>query len=356
MSIRYYKSGDDKNIVELLKKTFPKWAAFNNSLDLWRWKYINTPLKTVITVAVADKKIVGCDHAHVLNAKLGPIVTTLGYTDDLAVDSEFRGLGLWRKMQSLKYETFTTLTKYRYSTTMNPVILKSWAKSNRPFLPFPVTRMVKTKDINLQLKETPMKNKYLVKLGYIALKVINWVNNLFKPPIKKLSRFQIKQINEFDNKIDFFWMKIKDDYSFIIEKKQEYLNWRFIDNDRGNHVKFLAVDGEEVLGYMVVGFKPGSSEGHVEDLLALKDRADVADALFEHACNYLDELGLNTMFYQVVVGHPYQKISARYGFLDSRSRPTISIDYTVYGTEKREVPFLVDITRDQVYFNYADTL
>ena len=118
----------------------------------------------------------------------------------------------------------------------------------------------------------------------------------------------------------------------------------------------MAVDGEEVLGYVVVGYKPGSSEGQVEDLLALKVRVDVADALFDCACMYLDDLGVNTVYYQVVVGHPYQEISMRKGFIDSRSRPNIMFDYAESSNEKREAPFLKHTDPSQVYFNYATTM
>jgi glucosamine--fructose-6-phosphate aminotransferase (isomerizing) len=42
--VRYYQPGDEEKIVELLKKTFPKWTEFKDPLGLWKWKYINTPL------------------------------------------------------------------------------------------------------------------------------------------------------------------------------------------------------------------------------------------------------------------------------------------------------------------------
>ncbi len=164
VSIRSYQSGDDENIVKLLKQTFPKWEKFDDPLKLWRWKYIDTPLRTLITVAVADNKIVGCSHTLIYKAKLGSEIISLGYGDDLAVDTDFRGLGLWRKMHTRQYEIFTP-AKYSYSTTVNPIVVKSWIKRNRGILPFPVTRMVKTNDINLQLRTRPMKNELLVKLG-----------------------------------------------------------------------------------------------------------------------------------------------------------------------------------------------
>ncbi len=356
VTIRFYQPGDDENIVELLTKTFPKWAEFNDPLELWRWKYINTPQKSLIEVAIADTKIVGCLHSVIFNAKLGPEVTTLSWEDDLAVDTEFRGIGLWQKMRAPRDKEYGNLVKYKYSTTDNPILLKSWVKRNLSLLPFPVTRMVKTKDINQQLRERPMKNSILVKLGYISLKTLNKFANLFRTPINRLDEFQITQVTEFDENIDSFWMKIKDDYNFILEKKHEYLNWRFTDNDRGNHVKFLAIAREEVLGYVVVGFKPGSSEGQIEDLLALKDRVDIADALLDSACRYLDDLGVNTFYYQVVEGHPYQEVSRRKGFINSRSRPIITFDYTKYSEIKAEIPFLKHTVPSQVYFNYATTI
>jgi hypothetical protein len=356
VSIRFYQPGDDENIVELLKKTFPKWAKFTDPLNLWRWKYINTPLRSIITVVVADNKIVGCLHSVIFNAKLGSEVAALSWEDDLAIDTDFRGLGLWQKMREPRDEEYANRIKYKYTTTTNPILKKSWVKRNLSLLPFPVTRMMKTKDISLLLQTRSMKNSLLVKVGYIFLTNLNWIINLFRSPIDPGDDFKIAEISEFDEGIDSFWDKIKDDYNFILEKKHEYLNWRFTDNDRGNHVKFQAVDGDEVLGYVVVGFKPGHSESQIVDLLALKNRLDVADALFGSACEYLEGLGMNTVYYQVVVGHPYQEISKRHRFIDSQSRPYIMFGYTDYWDKTGEVPFLKQTVPSQVYFNYSETV
>ena len=358
VNTRFYEPRDDENIVELLKKTFPKWAGFNDPLGLWRWKYIDIPLRVVIVVAVADNKIVGCNPSVIFNAKLGSEITSLGYSDDLAVDTDYRGLGIWGKIRALKEEKVASLAKYSFATTVSPIVLKSWVKRNRALLPFPVTRMVKTKDIDHLLTVQPMKNELLVKLGYTFLSNLNRISNLFRPPIKRLDEFQITQIPEFDESIDSFWMKIKDDYNFILEKKHLYLNWRFADNDRGSHVIFQAVNEDGVLGYVVVGFKPGQSEGQIVDLLALRDRLDVADALMGYACECLDDLGINIIFYQLVEGHPYQEVSRRHGFIDSRSRPNISFDYSVnwQGSAQSEIPFLKHTVPGQVYFNYATTI
>ena len=131
IDVRFYQPGDDKQIVELLKKTFPKWFKFKDPMGLWRWKYIDTPNKSLISIALSDDKIIGCDHTIVFDAKLGSELTKLAWADDLAVDSDFRGLGVWKKMAALRDEKITTnLAKYSYSTTINPIVNNSWKKSN----------------------------------------------------------------------------------------------------------------------------------------------------------------------------------------------------------------------------------
>ena len=107
------------------------------------------------------------------------------------------------------------------------------------------------------------------------------------------------------------------------------------------------------MGYVVVGYEEGSTEGQIVDLLAIKDRLDVADALFTRACECLSDLGMNTVFYQVVERHPYHELSRRHGFLDSRSRPNIKFS-SVRGGE--DTQFLKYTAPNQVYFNYATTL
>ena len=353
--IRFYEQGDDEGIVSLLTRTFPKWASFNDPLGLWRWKYIETPFKSLITVALIDGKIIGCDNSVIYRAKLGSEIIDLGYNDDVAVDSRFRGLGIWNRIRSKRDTEFYNLAEYKFSTTVNPIVIKSWEKRSLRLFPFPVTRMVKSKNIELFLKERPVKNRYIVKLAYLGLNSLNHMKNIFKPAYTRNDAFQIIRVTEFDDSVDFFWDKIKEDYGFILEKKKEYLNWRFSDNDRGRHVIFLAVKDENILGYVVGGFKPESSEGLIEDLLALKDRLDVADALLDAACKYLDDLGVNAVFYQVVVGHPYQGLSGRRGFIDSRSRPSIQFDH-VDDLNTSAIDSLENITPRRVYFSYATTI
>jgi len=329
-----------------------------DSLSLYRWKYVNTPQITLVGVADLDNEIVGIHHIIVYNAKIGSDTVGLAYADDYCVDNDYRGLGISGKLSLPQAKTVSDLTKYTYLTTVNPIILKSYDKSGRGVFPFPVTRMVKINDIDLHLRMRPVGNILKLKYGYIALAILNNLRKKFTPRIKRVGEFGVVEVPRFDEKIDYFWEKIKDDYNFILEKKHPYLNWRFTDNERGSHIKVQAMNGDEVLGYAVFGLKEeeGYTEGLVEDLIALKDRMDVVDALFDYGCKYFDDLGVNAVYYQVVEGHPYQRFSVKKGFLDSRSKPYISFDYS--SAEREKVGFIEfkDVMPDRVYFGYAETV
>jgi hypothetical protein len=324
-------------------------------MNLWRWKYVNSPCKPVIVVAEIGTRIIGCSNDIIFKAKLGSEIKSLALGDDLVVDTDFRGLGIWNKMRAFRDLTFCELTDFKLSTTVNPIVFQSWVKRNLSLFPFSVTRMVKTIDISQVLETRDIKNKLLVKFGFFGLSYLNKITSIFRSRPDQLSSFQIQRVQEFDESIDFFWEQVKDDYSFILVKKQEFLNWRFQDNDRGTHTKFIAVDGDVVLGYVVIGVKTGSSEGQILDLVALKERLDVVDSLLSFACEYFDGLGLNTVFYQVVEGHPYQEISKRHGFIDSRSRPNVLFT-RCDDADAREIKFLKESSPNQVYFNYATTV
>jgi hypothetical protein len=176
------------------------------------------------------------------------------------------------------------------------------------------------------------------------------------PLIKKENDFEITEITEFDDHYNVFWDQIKNDYNFILEITPEYLNWRFKDTERGTHTKFEAKSGEKVLGYVVVGYKHGRSDGQIIDLLTLKDRMDVADELFRKGCEHLEKLGINSIYYQVVMNHPYHILSKRFGFIDTRSRPNIALQPKEYQGKTSDISFLENTDPSQVYFCYSSTI
>ena len=78
-------------------------------------------------------------------------------------------------------------------------------------------------------------------------------------------------------------------------------------------------------------------------------RLDVASSLLRYACDYLDDLGVNVVYYESVEGHPYQDLSWDYGFIDSRRGPYIRCLF-----EDESYNLLINSPPAKVYFNYGD--
>jgi hypothetical protein len=57
----------------------------NNALDYWKWKYLDAPLKSDITVSLCERKIVGVNHDLRLNLKEGSSILLTHWGDGLCV-------------------------------------------------------------------------------------------------------------------------------------------------------------------------------------------------------------------------------------------------------------------------------
>lgn len=329
-------------------------------LKLWRWKYVGSPFGSSVVVAFSGDRVIACNHSIFIPAKVGAEATLLRWGDDLAVDEKYRGQGIWGKLREYRSRHLGAEFKYTYSTTANPVVVKSWQERRREDFPFPVIRMGRIRDVWSYLEKRPVKNMILAFLGFSVLKTIHRLSRVFLRGSKGVV-FDLVQVDSFGDEINVFYDKVAVDYDFILEKKRVFLNWRFSNLGRGRHQIVQAVKGGEILGYAVLGVREddGYIEGQIEDLLALKERSDVVESLLSFACTYFDGLGINAVFYQVVEGHPYRRISEKMGFVNTRSRPTISFSYT---EKYREATGLTEIalfkasSPERVYFGYAETV
>src|SRR3990170_8604053 len=82
-SIRPYESGDEEDIVELLKLVFNGWPNFDldcGPVDHWRWKYLHSPAgKSLIYVGESEGDIVGSSHTYTVNLKMGERILKCGF-------------------------------------------------------------------------------------------------------------------------------------------------------------------------------------------------------------------------------------------------------------------------------------
>jgi len=309
---RFYQSGDDEAIIELLKREFSAWDRQESPRDYLKWKHFEDPNGSIIVVAVIGEKIVGADITMLQKIKIGDSVYSSFFFSATVTHPDYRRRGVSRIMGDLSQSYYGEHNfKYTYSNTENPIVIKSNLKTHLlfPHKLIQMTRMNNTDHIYSLTK----------KYGFKVLSGINKINNLLKYESENTDEFDIIKIDKFDENINKLFEEAILYHNYIVVKDSTYLNWRYCDPRGGQHIIHKAVQDGVTIGFIVLELSKTHSgyNGTIAELLALPGRDDVALGLLRTSCQLFNEVGGNVLNYGVIKGHPYQNISKRFGFLDT---------------------------------------
>lgn len=358
--VRPYQPGDKEGIIELLQFVFDVWPPFDlncTPLEHWEWKFIDNPLKIYsIIVSRNIGKIIGCLHCTSRIVKIGEKSIFCSQGVDLAVHPDFRSMGIYKKMSNCKDELLKEANvKLTYSVTGNPILMREALKIGWLRFPYPILGLILINDIDSHLKMMPNKYAWLKKGWYYILKTLNRIRNTLNQPSPSTAEFHIKKINSFDDRIELFWYGIMNHYSFIQERSNEYLNWRYCDYRGGDYVVKQVEECGFIIGYIVLRINRRRDDypvGYIVDFLTLPHRLDVANALIKDAVLYFKDQKVNTVHAWIVKNHPYERVLKRYGFLDIRKRVHLSYNPLI---EEGEFYKLKGALSHKLYFILGDT-
>jgi GNAT superfamily N-acetyltransferase len=354
-SIRLYRPGDEEEIVEILKISFPEWRDAESPHDHWRWKYLDNPYGSDIMVADWDGKIVGVQHKQNLGIKIDEKIIS-SYADDEAVHPDYRRKGIFKNMLNYAEEHLKKKKiAFNFGISIHEATLKISLREGYTLFPFSFSHMIQIFDVKTHFRMRPTKNNLIAIYGFSLLKLLNRIKNIVKET-KITSEITIKDVSEFDERFNTFWQNTKNGYNFIIEKNWEYLNWRYCDprsNLKGRYFIKQAEQDGEILGFIVleVREKDDYSEGYVMDLLALPDRRDVVRRFVEEATMFFRESDINVVHYRVVKNHFYQALFNEQGFIATPSKIYLSLKF-FFNKEKMKI--IKNSQPSQIHFNYGD--
>lgn len=355
---RPYQAGDEEGIVKLLDLVFDGWPNFDLScspLDHWRWKYRGGPVKADdIIVCLNEGGIIGCKHSIPLNIKVGDEILFGTIGSDLTVHPDFRNLGISKKIRDMNRELKEKMGyKFSYFVTSNPILIKSYSESRPPF-PHKITNYVRIRDINLQMRMMPVPNPLLMKLAFRALKTSNDLRNALKKHYRSGMAANVSMIGGFDDRADEFWERVSTRYNFIVERRRDYLNWRYCHPHAGDFIVRQAENDGQIVGYSVLLTNKRLNNypiGYIVDLLTAPDNLSVADVLVADAVKRFDVQGVNIINTLAVEGHPHERVLKKYGFLDSRI--DLKVFLASYVTEEA-LKRLKASPPQSIHFSYGD--
>jgi predicted N-acetyltransferase YhbS len=366
---RHYRDGDETQIVPLLELVFGQWPRFDlecSKIEHWKWKMKDTPTK-IVHVQVAetkDGKIIGVSQGQMKRIKIGNEVSLVRKGAELAVHPDYRRMGVSNSIAKLRVEhTHETGAVITHNLTSSPILIRRNEERSKdrhsPQFPHPINQLIKINDMEKFLTYYKKRQKITwaedlkISIGYKLLKFHNNIKHILKSNQHK-SKITINKTTLFSEEIQEFWDKIKDNYDFIVERSKDFLNWRYCDIRGGAYGKWVAKDGEEILGYLVLRVNrldPDHSIGYIIDLLTLREREDVADVLVKKAVNHFQENKVDAIYFTVISGHPYEKILSKNGFIDSRKKPYLY--YRIY-REVAGVNDFVNASPERLHYQFGE--
>jgi hypothetical protein len=236
---------------------------------------------------------------------------------DLAVHPDYRGKGIWRSMVDIWTQNKWTPVNISYNHSGTPIVVNRAKARKSLIFPSPLRHYIRIRDIDEFLKVKDIPNSMVKKMGYLSFSWLHMIRNIGKR--RKFENYSIKTITEFDNRINTFWKHIKDDYDLIVERKKEYLNWRYCDPRGGLYTVRLVEEDNEILGYSVLHinkFNTDYPEGYIIDLITAINDEDVVASLLDDANKYFDKNNVRVMHHWAPRDSLNSKIIDRYGFID----------------------------------------
>jgi len=345
-----------REIVGLLDEVFKGWPHLDlgcSSLDHWKWMYLDNPLgEAVISVSCDGDRIVGVNHSHPLRIKIGDGVHASSFAADTAVHADYRGLDLSVEMieQGIRSRREKG-TKFTYFVTRHPRLIRMNSK-RYPSFPNSITNLVRIRDIDYHLEAMPMDCAFLLKLGFKGAKFMNELIHRSKKNVS--GSIRISDIESFDERIDLLWDKVALECDFSVERRREYLNWRYCDPRSGGFtIKRLkkAVILWAIAFLIIIRYKKEYTIGYIVDFYAPPSRIDVLHALASDAAVYFDDGDVNIVNCLAVKGHQQNRVLAAHGFLDSRVQ--VHLIYLAEGIGNN-LAKMSSSKPNSIYFSYGD--
>jgi len=339
ITVRRYKEGDEKTIIELMK---PYWKHFNSdkARDFWEWEYMNCPRsQAVILLAEHNGEIIGHYATLPMEMTFEEIIITGGKAEGAVVDPNYRGniaqkfgfkekdVRIWGKLTENIFETAKKEHIDMIWGFPSEATVKAHARVGYHFLVFPLTILTLPIDVKkvIHARFAPqIRNKHLLNFLVFVSKIYYKFRtmNLFHrtPKVKKNQEITVRQITgrDLDDRINQFWKRyFAENKCITIKRDQRYISWRFIENPVIPHQVFVCERDNEITGYVVIDIRNGHKTGNIVDILGLEGHDDDLFLLIEHIIRFLKTKGVisvNVWFAKNRRSEKYIKILKTHGF------------------------------------------
>jgi GNAT superfamily N-acetyltransferase len=306
IEIRRATIADKQAIYEFLPKAYKEYGQYKFP-ERWEWQFIKNPFRKgdelPIWIAVNENgEVVGQICTMFEPLKVGLETYCMGWPLDLIVLPEYQGQKIGYKLLKANYDAIDILLALVMADSSRHIITKLGGIPMESVAVFDRVARFDRLSIFTAFRNRLLLNrqrKVLLQLfhffwldGFIAT-LINgfvWIRDL------GLARFnnpdiEIKQIEKFDYTANQLWDSVSPQYFAIVERKSEFLNWKYIEQPHMNYKVFTATKGRNLCGYIIFRTtrKPESNTGVIADLFAPVDDEATVHSLLAFAVRYFKD-------------------------------------------------------------------
>jgi GNAT superfamily N-acetyltransferase len=187
----------------------------------------------------------------------------------------------------------------------------------------------------------------LRSLVAVPLRTVGWrqvarvLGEVVRRPFRRgPARFEgeLVDLDRFDDRTDALWEAAKPEFDFAVARTQDYLNWRYRDPRSGRFELRAAIEGGELLGYIVT--KPHADPAEIVDVLVRPGRLDALAALVRDAVGQAGRDSGADLTCWLPTVHPYAATLRRLGFYDTGRDPSLRYEPAVMTAD--DLAFLLD--------------
>lgn len=238
---------NESNITESQYLDFLEAVHGDNALHRYkdRGNWYNKTNDYHILLAILDNKVIGQASYYAIDVVANKKKTRISWGADTFVLSEARGKGIGKKLQKKLHEDAINFSSVCYAPINGIIKRKCGANQYKKyyFPYYPISKFFSTFFELATLKIFKKKISFNIKIP----------NLYFLLNKKNLKGYTIKEIENFDNHIDFIQEVLESKYDFYVYRDKRYLDWKYFENPDLNKIHIFEVkkgeDTEAIISF-----------------------------------------------------------------------------------------------------------
>ncbi|MBN1484478.1 MAG: GNAT family N-acetyltransferase [Chloroflexia bacterium] len=332
--VRPAEPADAAAIVDLLNDVYGHWGT----LETWHWKYGQTPAEFHSPSAVADLdgRIVGHFGLVPLEAVLQGRIVRGAQAVDTSVLPAYRRQGIHTSLGHYvlgQAARAGSLLIYAFPGLLSLALNQRMGYEAVAFVPDMVRLVQPGRALGLALRLlpgdlralwsarrdwTPEIVQRLARLRRTLLLLASQLVDLGGRERLPAGRSNVRlvEMDGFDERFDALWGRLQGQVGLGVRKNAAYLNWRYRLHPQRAYPLVAAVQGQELLGFLVLHHAGLRSE--IVELCTLPDRPDVHLALLREAIAQAREKGRIILNGWMPAGRPEHALWRQAGFISQK--------------------------------------